>query len=698
MLGSAVPVLPDASPAAVRSMPTKTPDFPPPPTRSRLVATPWAVLTLAFLGAAAGLGYDLYAEQRSIVENERHRLAHQSEVVQVSLSRQIQVTSNALDTMRSALPAMLAQQDGSRLANRYLQTMAPGMTGVRKLVLVAPGGKVIAGSQPELTGRDYRDSERYRTMRDRGDPNLLYISEPFTTLAGTVTIALGKIVLDDRGRVAAYLIAGMDPEYFITMLKSMLYASDMRVLLIHGDGKAILRLPEPAGIPGMDFATMPESFTARHLDSGLDSSLMSGMAASTGEHLLAALRTVRPESIRSDKTLIVLLGRRTDAMFERWRQDLALHVSLFALVALSSFLGLWLYQRRQFALEQTLAAEEAARARAEKSLRTQEAEHSRTEEKLRNSEARFHRLFEDMRQAVVLLEDGRCIAANRAALAMLRVDQADKLVGKTPMDISPPFQPDGRASAEKAAEMIWIASELGSNVFEWEHVRANGEPFMTRVLVSLIRQSDKDLHHVVLYDITQEQLARQELELLAFHDTLTGLPNRLLGREQLRRAIAAAARDNSRAAHQPVPAQGRQRRLRRDHGRPPARQRRHAPTRPAARRGPPVPPLGRRLHAGLYPDAVLPAAQRTLRRDPGTLRRPLRHCRPAARRAAGTGRGLLPQGRHRRRHARAQRRHGTAPGQEGRAGQLLLLRAGHEHRPGALRPAARRPAPGDRAR
>jgi len=258
----------------------------------------------------------------------------------------------------------------------------------------------------------------------------------------------------------------------------------MRVLLTHGDGTAIMRLPEPAGIPGKNLAALPESFTARHLGSGRDSNLMTGLSASTGEYLMAALRTVRPETTRTDGTLIVLLGRQTDAMFASWRQDMALHVGLFVLAALGSVLGLWLYQQRQFAIELTLADKEAARARAEENLRTQEAERSRTEDRLRNSEARFHKLFEDMRQAVVLLEDGRCIAANRAAQAMLRIDRPEALIGKTLMDFSPQVQPDGRSSVEKAAEMFWIASELGSNVFEWEHLRANGEPFMARVLVS----------------------------------------------------------------------------------------------------------------------------------------------------------------------------------------------------------------------
>jgi len=106
-------------------MPTKISVSPPSRPRSRLVATPWVVLCLALLATAAGLGYYLYAQHRQIVENERLQLTHQSEVLAVNLSRQMQVTSNALDTMRATLSTMLAQQDGPRMASRYLETMAP---------------------------------------------------------------------------------------------------------------------------------------------------------------------------------------------------------------------------------------------------------------------------------------------------------------------------------------------------------------------------------------------------------------------------------------------------------------------------------------------------------------------------------------------------------------------------------------------
>ena len=133
------------------------------------------------------------------------------------------------------------------------------------------------------------------------------------------------------------------------------------------------------------------------------------------------------------------------------------------------------------------------------------------QDQMRESEDRFRRLFEDTRQAITLVEDGRFVAANKASLAMLGLAQLDQFIGKSPLDISPPRQPDGRLSSEKVVEVINTAFETGSNAFEWEHIRANGEHFIAHVLLTAIRQGDKDVLHVVWTDVTQQKQAEREL-------------------------------------------------------------------------------------------------------------------------------------------------------------------------------------------
>ena len=138
-------------------------------------------------------------------------------------------------------------------------------------------------------------------------------------------------------------------------------------------------------------------------------------------------------------------------------------------------------------------------------------ERKRAEMELRDSEERFRKLFEDTRQAITLVEDGRFVAANRASLAMLGMEHPEQLIGRTPVDISPEYQPDGQLTAEKVVEVIRVAFEEGSNEFEWEHLRSDGVPLIARVLLTPIRQGKRELLHVVWSDITAQKKAEHEL-------------------------------------------------------------------------------------------------------------------------------------------------------------------------------------------
>ncbi|AYH42627.1 response regulator [Azoarcus sp. DN11] len=136
---------------------------------------------------------------------------------------------------------------------------------------------------------------------------------------------------------------------------------------------------------------------------------------------------------------------------------------------------------------------------------------SGTETRSPADEARFRMLFEDARHAIVLLENGRFVTANRAALELLRVGSLDLLRGRSPADISPPCQPDGESSAVRAEEMSRRALADGGGRFEWEHLRGDGTLVEVDVLVTVIRDGERALLHSVLTDITAQKQAQREL-------------------------------------------------------------------------------------------------------------------------------------------------------------------------------------------
>src|SRR5262249_2942266 len=81
-----------------------------------------------------------------------------------------------------------------------------------------------------------------------------------------------------------------------------------------------------------------------------------------------------------------------------------------------------------------------------------------------------------------------------------------------PWELSPERQPDGRASAEKAIEMIETAMRDGSHFFEWTHRRLNGEVFPATVLLSCITLAGKAFLQATVRDITEQKQAEEALK------------------------------------------------------------------------------------------------------------------------------------------------------------------------------------------
>lgn len=134
------------------------------------------------------------------------------------------------------------------------------------------------------------------------------------------------------------------------------------------------------------------------------------------------------------------------------------------------------------------------------------------EEALIASEEKYRTLFEKSGDAILIIENGTFVECNQATVDMLGYNTKDELLQTHPSVLSPPTQPDGRDSVEKADEMMRMALEKGSHRFEWDHKRANGEVFPVEVLLTTIsNEPGNQIIHTVWRDITDRKKAEQEL-------------------------------------------------------------------------------------------------------------------------------------------------------------------------------------------
>jgi two-component system cell cycle sensor histidine kinase/response regulator CckA len=123
----------------------------------------------------------------------------------------------------------------------------------------------------------------------------------------------------------------------------------------------------------------------------------------------------------------------------------------------------------------------------------------------------YRELFERSADAILMIDGETFVDCNQATVDMLRYKNKAELLQTHPSELSPELQPDGRASFEKANEMMAIAFEKGSHRFEWEHMRADGEVFPVEVLLTAVPRGDGHILHCVWRDITDRK--RLEMEL-----------------------------------------------------------------------------------------------------------------------------------------------------------------------------------------
>ena len=127
------------------------------------------------------------------------------------------------------------------------------------------------------------------------------------------------------------------------------------------------------------------------------------------------------------------------------------------------------------------------------------------------SEQNFMDVLRGSRDAMLLIEDYQFIDCNDAAVKILGYPNREAFLAAAPAALSPPLQPDGQSSTEKAKEMMDIAIREGSHRFEWIHQKANGEDFPVEVSLTAIVAQGTNRILCVWRDITKQKKAEEAL-------------------------------------------------------------------------------------------------------------------------------------------------------------------------------------------
>ena len=487
----------------------------------------WLLLAAVLLLVGSGMGAHLCSDHGAIDAEQRARLESYGKIVDDNLSVQLRSTSNVLKSIRSELPYLSAQKEGVAFVNRRLKSMSDGMPGVRTLLVLDASGTVSASNREELIGQNFREREYFRIAHKGGNAATLYVAPPFKTALGAFAVTLAMVITDERGAFSGIVTATLDPEYFSTLLNSILYAPDARASIIHSDGTVFVSSPHLPGVDGMTLAK-PGTFFIRHQESGQRSSLFTGTVYATGDERMMHQRTGEKNGLALDRPFVFAVSRDLTMIFADWHRDTYAQAGGFGLLVLIASSGLYLYQKRQRAYDRLLAIQEAERKQAD--------------EALRKSEARFRQTFERNDSVMLLIDprSGEISDANAAAaqfygysielLKTMRIQQVNML------------------SPDEVADSYAQMARRERNFFIFPHRLADGSVRTVEVRSSPIEVGNSCLLFSIIHDITERKQMEERIRDLAFFDPLTQLPNRRLLNDRLNQTMAANKRSGSYGA------------------------------------------------------------------------------------------------------------------------------------------------------
>jgi diguanylate cyclase (GGDEF)-like protein/PAS domain S-box-containing protein len=190
-------------------------------------------------------------------------------------------------------------------------------------------------------------------------------------------------------------------------------------------------------------------------------------------------------------------------------------------------------------LERMVAERTRDLSRTNIQLKIEVAERKVVGDALRRAEAKFRGIFENAAEGIYQISpEGRYVSANPAMAHILGYDSPEDLVTVL-SDLSPYLEPSRRdiflTTMEETGQVRDFESQVrrrdGSVIWISENARkvadATGQTLFYEGFIS---------------DITLRKQAEDRLMHQAFHDSLTGLPNRLLFMDHLRMAMERARR------------------------------------------------------------------------------------------------------------------------------------------------------------
>jgi diguanylate cyclase (GGDEF)-like protein len=468
-------------------------------------------LVMVVIGTTAS--FTIWDNHRSAREAHLTNMNSMGIVLAEQTSRFVQVIDLTLREVQSRIVALniaTPEDFQSQLATQgfqsYLAERAKNVPQADGIILIASDGLTLNWSRgwPVVRvpagGRDY-----YNYFKDHDDHGLFIGSLSKGRETGKLSLFFARRVSGSDGRFLGLVLGIVDIRYLIDFYQTVGKRSRQSVTLLRRDGTMLIRYPNPESAIGVKLP-QKSPWYSRVVEGG-GSYVTPGTIDGT-----PGLVSVHP---LADYPLVVDVLTDKAEVFAQWREDSAYIAGLAAVGSLAFSCLFWMLARQ---------------------FRRQAAQNANLE----LGHHQFDAVLSNIIQGVCLFDaEKRLLVWNGRYIEIYGLSPNAIQVGCSLEEII-----DYRFAAGSTPEMS-ISDYLASanQLIAEEQYSSVVETLRNGRIVAVCYQPVAGGGWVATHeDITERQLAEQSIVFMARHDALTKLPNRVMFREAMERAIAIVGR------------------------------------------------------------------------------------------------------------------------------------------------------------
>lgn len=131
--------------------------------------------------------------------------------------------------------------------------------------------------------------------------------------------------------------------------------------------------------------------------------------------------------------------------------------------------------------------------------------------------SKYKQLFDASADALSIIDlaSGTFVECNDAAVKLHGVENERIFLNLTPAELSPAFQPNGKASVELSRDYIEKAVIEGPQIFQWQHTKLDGSSFPCLVSLTSVSVGSQNLILSTVRDISESENTKKELEAVS---------------------------------------------------------------------------------------------------------------------------------------------------------------------------------------